>query len=67
MTRFEVYKDRRGGWRWRLVVSNGKTVADSAEGYSRRSKAIRAAKAVIAQVRQAIELRVKGEVAGWIL
>jgi hypothetical protein len=31
---FEVYQDKAGEWRWRLVASNGNIIADSGEGYS---------------------------------
>jgi uncharacterized protein YegP (UPF0339 family) len=31
---FHTYKDHIGEWRWRLISSNGRTVADSGEGYS---------------------------------
>ncbi|GJE61179.1 YegP family protein [Methylobacterium trifolii] len=34
--RFELYRDAKGEWRWRLRVPNGNVVADSAEGYARR-------------------------------
>jgi hypothetical protein len=30
---FEVFQDRAGEWRWRLVASNGNIIADSGEGY----------------------------------
>jgi len=30
---YTVYKDIAGYWRWRLVAQNGKTIADSGEGY----------------------------------
>ena len=30
---FDVYKDKAGEWRWKLVAKNGRTIADSAEGY----------------------------------
>ena len=30
----ETYEDREGDFRWRLVASNGRTIADSAEGYT---------------------------------
>lgn len=36
---FEVYSDRAGDWRWRLVATNGRIIADSGEGYSSRSEA----------------------------
>jgi uncharacterized protein YegP (UPF0339 family) len=31
---FEVYKDNRDEWRWRLIASNGNIIAASGEGYS---------------------------------
>lgn len=31
--------NQKGRWRWRLSASNGRTIADSAEGYTRKSKA----------------------------
>jgi uncharacterized protein YegP (UPF0339 family) len=31
----EFYKDQAGQWRWRAVATNGRVVADSAEGYTR--------------------------------
>jgi uncharacterized protein YegP (UPF0339 family) len=34
--RFEIYKGGNGEWRWRLRVTNGNVVADSAEGYQER-------------------------------
>ena len=36
---FELYEDRAGKWRWRLVHSSGHIVADSGEGYSTKDKA----------------------------
>ena len=35
---FEVYEDRAGQWRWRLVHRNGNIIADSSEGYASRQK-----------------------------
>ncbi|QCW04466.1 amphi-Trp domain-containing protein [Natrinema pallidum] len=46
-SRFEVYEDNAGQWRWRLVHWNGNIVADSGEGYSSRSNAERAARGVM--------------------
>jgi uncharacterized protein YegP (UPF0339 family) len=31
---FRMYRDIAGGWRWRLVSTNGRIVADSGEAYS---------------------------------
>ena len=33
---FELYKDGRGEWRWTLHASNGRKIADSGEGYTRK-------------------------------
>lgn len=35
--RFELYKDHKSEWRWRLRTQNGNVVADSAEGYEHRT------------------------------
>ena len=40
--RFEVYRDKAGEHRWRLLFANGKIAADSGEGYTRREDAHRA-------------------------
>jgi uncharacterized protein len=31
---FDRYLDRNGEWRWRFVAANGRTIADSGEGYN---------------------------------
>ncbi len=36
---FEIYKDAKGDWRWRLRARNGRIVADSAEGYASKRNA----------------------------
>ena len=36
---FEVYRDKGGKWRWRLIHENGNVLADSGQGYASRSKA----------------------------
>lgn len=41
-----IYNDRAGDWRWRLQGANGRIVADSAEGYTRRGDCLRAWRAV---------------------
>jgi amphi-Trp domain-containing protein len=46
-SRFEVYEDNAGEWRWRLVHWNGNVVADGGEGYASRSNAERAARSVM--------------------
>ncbi|GAB3319219.1 HVO_2922 family protein [Haloplanus salinarum] len=39
--RFELYQDKAGEWRWRLVVANGNIIADSGEGYASKQGAKR--------------------------
>jgi uncharacterized protein YegP (UPF0339 family) len=39
---FELYKDGKGEWRWRLLAHNKKIIADSGEGYVKRSAARKA-------------------------
>jgi uncharacterized protein YegP (UPF0339 family) len=34
MYKFEVFKDKAGQYRWRLVAPNGKSIAEGGEGYS---------------------------------
>ncbi len=48
---FEVFRDRGGKWRWRLVHRNGNIMADSGQGYTRR----RDAKRAIDSVRNGLE------------
>jgi uncharacterized protein len=42
-TQFEIYKDKKGHYRWRLLASNGESVA-SGEGYADKRGATMAAK-----------------------
>ena len=41
MATFRMYKDQAGEYRWQFVADNGKTVADSAEGYKKREDCAR--------------------------
>src|SRR5262245_5769977 len=34
---FQVYKDAKGEWRWRLIAANGKRIAGSGEGYKTKA------------------------------
>ncbi|MCP1468654.1 uncharacterized protein YegP (UPF0339 family) [Sphingobium sp. OAS761] len=40
MAYYKLYKDAASQWRWRYVSSNGRTIADSAEGYWNKQDAI---------------------------
>jgi uncharacterized protein YegP (UPF0339 family) len=35
--KFELFQSKNGEWRWRLKAANGRTIADSGEGYSSKS------------------------------
>lgn len=44
--RFDLYRDKKGQGRWRLVGGNGAIVADSGESYTRTRDAARAVRAI---------------------
>jgi uncharacterized protein YegP (UPF0339 family) len=54
MWKFQIYRDRAGEYRWRLVAPNGDIIADSGEGYESRYNAKRAAENVRARIGQAV-------------
>ena len=35
--KFEIYKDKKGEFRWKLRADNGEIIADSGEGYVEKS------------------------------
>ena len=37
MSKFQIYKDRKGEYRWHLRARNGEIIADSNEGYSSKA------------------------------
>jgi uncharacterized protein len=37
--KFEMYKDAKSEYRWRLVATNGQTIATSGEGYKSKDSA----------------------------
>ena len=50
---FEVYRDRAGQYRWRLLHENGNILADSGQGYTRRSDARKGLESVRKNVNEA--------------
>jgi len=38
-TKFELYKDPKGEFRWRLIATNGQTIATGGEGYKTKESA----------------------------
>ena len=44
--KFVIYADRSGGYRWKLVASNGQTTASSGEAFESHANAKRAAEHV---------------------
>jgi len=51
--KFEIYADAKGSYRWRLVASNGQTVASSGESFASKANARRAAENVKANAGKA--------------
>lgn len=45
------YKDNKLQWRWRIVASNGRIVADSAEGYVNKGDAKHGLKIVLEAIK----------------
>ncbi len=43
-TKFEIYKDKKGHFRWKLLSKNGESVAEGGEGYSEKRGAMNAVK-----------------------
>lgn len=37
MERFEIFQDKKNEYRWRLRAANNKIIADSGEGYKKKS------------------------------
>ncbi|OGN92803.1 MAG: DUF1508 domain-containing protein [Chloroflexi bacterium RBG_13_50_10] len=37
--KFELYKDAKGEFRWRLIATNGQTIATGGEGYKSKESA----------------------------
>lgn len=43
-TKFEVYKDKKGHFRWKLLSRNGESVAEGGEGYTEKRGVMNAVK-----------------------
>ncbi len=44
--KFEIYKDKSGEFRWRLVHTNGQVIANSGEGYKTKASVTNGIKSV---------------------
>ena len=44
--KFEIYKDKSGEFRWRLVHINGQVIANSGEGYKSKASITNGIKSV---------------------
>lgn len=51
--KFRIYQGAGNLWRWTLYASNGKIIADSAEGYRWRSHAVRMVEKLQGQIADA--------------
>lgn len=58
-SRFKIYEDKAGKWRWQLRSINGRIVADSGQGYAKRSECHRAVKRLIEEIKQREIVEVK--------
>jgi len=52
--KFEIYRDKAGEYRWRLLASNGQLTADSGEGYTRREDAHRSIAALLLAINDVV-------------
>jgi len=59
--RFELYQDKAGEWRWRLVVANGNIIADSGEGYASKQGAKRGIESVKSSAPEAVVVATDAE------
>jgi uncharacterized protein len=50
-----VYSDRSGDSRWKLHADNGEVIADSGEGYRKKSYAIKKAKELFPDAELVVE------------
>mgnify|MGYP003409532462 len=50
MIKFQLYIDKKKEHRWRLISSNGKIVADCAEGYKQRASCVKAVNKIIGKI-----------------
>lgn len=46
MPKFELYKDKRGEFRWRLKARNGEIIAVAEEGFSTKDSCMRSIETV---------------------
>jgi uncharacterized protein len=46
MAKFELYKDAKGEYRWRLKSGNGQVIATGGEGYTSKAGALNGIEAV---------------------
>lgn len=53
--KIKVFQDNAGEWRWSLISSNGRTVADCSEGYKRRASCVQMAKKVAETAIEVVE------------
>lgn len=56
MIKFEIYKDKKKQWRWRLVAKNGKNVANGGEGYYMKFNVKRAIKKIVKDIEKGYEI-----------
>lgn len=61
---FEVYRDSKGEWRWRFVASNGRVIADSAEGYKNKADCLHGIELIRTEAVQAPTVSIEANTEG---
>lgn len=52
--KFHIYQDLGNMWRWKLVSRNGKIVAVSGEGYTRKAHAFKMVYSITRKIEQGL-------------
>ncbi len=58
MGKFQIYKDAKGEFRWRLKASNNETIATSGEGYTTKQNC---KKGIDSVRRQAVDAEIEDQ------
>lgn len=53
-----IYKDKKGEFRWRLQASNGRIIADSGEGYTRKRNCRNAVESMITRIKNSSSIKI---------
>lgn len=57
--KFKIYTDRKKEWRWRLIATNGRIIADSGEGYTRKDRCKEAVLNMITRIKNQSQVKIE--------